>query len=295
MIVTSLGRTGTRFFWRLFDRVLSGATVLHEPDIFNLGNNIGIWEIPSQLRNSGFLNLVVWRTIGRWSLIRLSDRRLCGRITARKAAKLLDSQRAGFIESKPGNAYVESNAGYYGLLDLLPSVFSNYRAIYLVRDGRTWVRSQMNWDRAYSKGFAKKLVAHSWPKASDVPGDPWAEYWPNMSRFQKLCWAWARMNSFALNAANTDTSIRIFRFEDVFGKIPQDSNLTTLLRFALEPIDVHNKDIRVPKGMLNKKIHSSAGDFPEWHDWSPRQRSQFIDICGELMRELSYDMTAVER
>jgi hypothetical protein len=73
IIITSLGRTGTKFFQLLFEEIVPDSTSLHEPDYLNFGQYRGwgerIRQVVRQLRESGVSNLVVRKSLGKWSLI----------------------------------------------------------------------------------------------------------------------------------------------------------------------------------------------------------------------------------
>jgi len=284
IIITSLGRTGTKFFTLLFRELLPHATILHDPDRINSRESI-----LRQMKESGMMNLFVWRTLGRWRLVSVSDKRVTGALDERQALSELMRQRANFIENKPGSVYVESNSSFYGLLDLLPKAFNRHRVVYLVRDGRTWVRSQMNWNVLYADwGYLKKRLSHRWPTAEEMPEDPYYERWPFMSRFERICWAWSRLNQFALRGVENNPHTRVFRFEDIFNSEADHEPLETLIGFALTLTDWESGDLPYERAWLNRKVHESVEGFPEWRDWSREQKGQFWGICGSLMEELGY-------
>ena len=82
IVITSLGRTGTKFFQELFADIIPDATSLHEPDYLNFGQYHGISErfrqLVRQMQESGFSNLIIRKALGKWSLITISDARLRG-------------------------------------------------------------------------------------------------------------------------------------------------------------------------------------------------------------------------
>src|SRR5258705_6636560 len=157
ILVTSIGRTGTEFFAKLFADIVPSCTSLHEPDIIKFsGVKNGFEHYNQQIRRAGFWRIVILKALGRWTLAKLSDTKLQGTLSLSEAAKNLHTQRNEFISRMPGSVYVESNLGYYGLLDVIPYVFKNYRTIYIVRDGRDWVRSMMNWGEVYGNGGIRK-------------------------------------------------------------------------------------------------------------------------------------------
>lgn len=294
VIVTSLGRTGTQFFANLLRDLLPDATSLHEPDYFNVGQyagtRIGLQEAARQIKESRFSNLVLRKMMGRWNLVALSDARIRGEMSVAEAGHHLRQQRADFVHSRPGTLYAESSSAYYGLLDVLPLVYSQHRAIYIVRDGRDWVRSKMNWGKMYAKSGWRSRLSHTWPTALDFPGDVWHDRWPDMTRFERICWAWARLNRFAVAGIGDNPHARLFRFEDIFLADKRYQVLTELITFATSFPGLHPLAPGALDGRLETISHQSQGHFPRWSAWSAAQRDQFLALCGPLMAELGYEL-----
>lgn len=294
IIITSLGRTGTQFFAALFRDILPSATSLHEPDVFNFfqykGASERLRQTIRQVQQVGFCYLFVRKALGKGSVIELSDSRVRGEIGHGEAGRRLLKQRSRFVDSRAGSVYVESNAGYYGLLDLLDDVYGHFKAVYLIRDGRDWVRSMMNWGQMYNKGRFRGIVAHTWPMASEIPGNPYQSKWDSMSRFERICWAWSDLNWYALGTLEQDPDARTFHFEDVFAADDRYEHLAELVSFATNMPGIEPVPSRALEGWLDRRMHGSSGDFPAWPDWSSQHRAQFSSICGPLMEELGYEV-----
>jgi hypothetical protein len=300
IIIASLGRTGTRYFYTLFKHIVPGSTSLHEPDVFQivlprhmsgrdwLGQTVK--RILEQAKEVGTSNLVIRKVLGRWSLIELSDARLRGQLDHDEAVHQVLAQRRDFVHSRSGSVYVESNRAYYGLLDVLRDVYGCHRAAYIVRDARDWIVSTMNWGEKYGKGRIRSLIAHSWPTAAEIEGDPYATQWDSMSRFEKLCWAWATLNTYALQTIQLNPNARLFRFEDIFRAEGRYQNLTEMVQF-LTTLPGHGVlSVSPLDGWLDREVHKSSGSFPMWPDWSEAQRDTFRQICGPLAERLGYGL-----
>ncbi|MEW5723651.1 MAG: hypothetical protein AB1896_11130 [Thermodesulfobacteriota bacterium] len=292
-IVTSLGRTGTLFFAGLFREVLPEATSLHEPDIFTFSPSQGMgWgHAAEQIKASGFTNVMIRKPLGRFSLIAISDARVRGELSDDEAAGRIWRQRRKFIPSRPGRVYVESSTSHYGLLDLLPRVYADHRAAFVVRDGRDWVRSWMNWGAKgglYSKNLVQRMISHRWPRACDIPDNPYRDLWPAMSWFERLCWAWRYLNEFGIRAAGKNPSAQVVRFEDLFNQEDGDLRLNKFVLWMTSFAGSGPIEVRPAGGWAEKKIHGSSGGFPGYARWTDRQREVFLEICGPLMRELNY-------
>jgi len=293
IIITSLGRTGTKFFYTLFREIIPDGTSLHEPDVFNIvqyrETGERIRQILKQIREAGVYNMIIRKALGKWSLIKLSDARVRGELGYTEAVQQVLSQREKFVHSRSGHVYIESSAAYYGLIDVLKDVYEHHRVAYIIRDGRDWVQSWMNWGEMYSKGKIRSLVAHTWPTASEIEGDPYGAKWKAMSRFEKVCWAWARLNEYALRTIQENPNARIFRFEDIFKSENRYQHLEELVQFVTAFPDAGQIVTAPLDGWLDRQIHKSSPRFPSWEKWSAEQKQQFRAICGPLMEKLGYE------
>jgi hypothetical protein len=297
LIITSLGRTGTKFFSAFFKEIIPDVTSLHEPDIFTTvelrKGGMGIKHLLMQVQESGFMNKVVLKGLGRWSLIQLSDTRVRGKLDDQQIINKVLQQRNKFVNSRPGSVYVESSTAYYGIVDLLKDVYEKHRAAYIIRDGRDWVRSWMNWGQKggmYTKGWVRSIFSHQWPTAQDV-GDPmYGGNWMKMSIFEKLCWAWSYLNRFALAAIPQNPSAKLFLFEDIFLSPNRLQHLEEFIAFMTEHQYTPLKNIKVIDGWLDRQIHTSNKDFPDWNYWTDEHKGQFIKICSPMMEHLGYEL-----
>jgi hypothetical protein len=292
IIITSLGRTGTKFFAALFGHLLPDVSSLHEPDVFNFyqyrGAKERIRQTILQIREVGFYHLFFRKALGGGSLIELSDARVRHELEYSEAVRRLLLQRSRFVQSRTGSTYVESNVGYYGLIDVLSQTFEHHRTVYVIRDAHDWIRSHMNWGQMYNKSRIRAILAHTWPMASEIADDPYCSEWHSMSRFERLCWAWVRLNTYALGSVRANPSARTFRFEDVFTSDERYEHLTDLVNFAVDLPEVDPVPPRALAGWLDQVVHRSSGDFPAWSGWSTEDKQKYAEICGPLMEELRY-------
>jgi hypothetical protein len=290
ILVTSIGRTGTEFFSRFFADIIPDCTSLHEPNTIVVTNHIDnrFEQYIQQVRRAGIWRMVFLKALGKWDLAKLSDSRFLGTLSHHQVVNNLHGQRMNFISKMPGSVYVEANLGYYGLLDVIPDVFKHHKEIYIVRDGRNWVRSMLNWGEFYWKTGIRKYISHKWPTASDIPGDLYAEKWHNLSRFEKLCWAWTKLNEYALETAGKNPHARVFHFEKIFLEEDRYEYLNDLVGFATSLPGIDPQYIGVTDGWLEKKIHQSSEKFPGWEKWTAEQKRQFEQMCGPLMEKLGY-------
>jgi hypothetical protein len=296
VIITSLGRTGTLFFQKLFDALIWNATCLHEPDRLNFGQYKGInrktLEVYRQIKESSAFNILLRKfLLSDWSIEVVSNARMTGKLSDTEAIKKIISQREKFIRKQPGAIYIESSSAFYGVIDLLNYVFSNHRVIYVIRDGRDWVRSKMNFGDMYGKNRLQQLISGSWPTARDLSISNYSEKWHMMTRFEKICWAWAALNQYAIKCAAKSPCVRVFRFEDLIRSQNAAKHLSDLVNFAttISPAAAARKDTL--ENWLPKQTHASQKYFPDWRQWSNEQTDCFVQICGPLMKKLGYELS----
>jgi len=287
IIVTSGGRTGTRFFYELFNSIIQGCIAFHEPENINLKEPFeSLWKI----KKFGFWNASYKKMHGDWGITSISNRRMSQRININKSAKLLLNERKKFVESFSERIYVEASYHYYGLIDVLPMVFKHHRVVYITRDGRDWVRSQMN-----KKEFYHKKNPHTRFKtriSPDILNDKnYIDEWDSMSRFEKLCWAWTTINKYALSSMKKNENARLFYFEDIFYSDTKYDNLRKLVDFLTFIPNCEKIEYDSLEGKLEEKVNQPPEyEFPSWEKWSLNQKNKFRQICGDLMKRLNYDL-----
>jgi len=283
IIITSLGRTGTRFFANLYQDLIPDSTALHEPDTLHLVPQ----RLLMQIRTAGIYRMIFLKAIGKWSMPTLSHARVIGTLDYQKAVNLVERYRKNFIVGLPGSFYVESSLAYYGLIDVAADVFKTHRLIYIIRDGRNWIRSKMNRGVMYNRGLIRGLFAHRWPTGKDFPNDEVWNSWEELSRFERICWAWTILNRYALETINMNPSSKLFYFEDIFESQNNDQNLEELVNFSTSHMNVRVLGESLT-GKLEKRVNTSSGDFPDWEEWSGVDRRIFYRVCGSLMKDLGY-------
>lgn len=292
IIVTSIGRTGTLFFSKLFYDIILDATVLHEPDYINFfqynGFNSKLSNLLKQINESSFYYLIYKKLLLNWDLIEISDDRLKGKIDPYRAINSLINLRKNFIYTRYGSCYVESSSAYYGLIDIAQYAFKHHRIVYIIRDGRDWVQSKMNWGQMYAKGRLRSKLAHTWPRSDEMKYDFYKFKWNKMSRFERICWAWTTLNTYAINQINENPYARLFYFEDIFKSSNRTDNLSDLINFATDLPSIRTIPSSPLSRWLERKIHKSEPQFPPWEDWGVTLKQTFNNICGPLMTNLGY-------
>ncbi len=289
-IITSLGRTGTLFFSELLKDIVTDAAVFHEVGYLNFGQYQGTVEklkqISRQINEIGFGNIVLRKIFRMWGLLRMSNKNFLDQLDHDLATEHVIRYRKKFIENTEGSFYLEASSEYYGILDLFPDVFDQYKVVYIIRDGRDWVTSKMNFgEGGYSRTWFHRVISPIFPTAAQMRTDQYYPEWNSFDSFQKLCWTWSRLNKFAFKVSKRVPNIRIFRFEDLFYGQDRVDHLTEMVTYLVPSNNIIRG--RMPD-WTNQKIHKSSGEFPAWENWTDFQQEQFDNICGPLMRKFDY-------
>jgi len=284
VIITSTGRTGTRFFGDFLSSMVPGAYSVHEPDVVE-GVSRRTWQ---RIRTFGPYHMLLGRLLGRTGIRNLTQQFISGSLDRHQLVERLRRQRSAYYRSLPGDPIIESYSQWYGILPAVPELFSHYRVVVIVRDPRTWVASCMNFGAPFGP---RDLVSRLGFKRLDpiTAGDRvYAERWPRMSRFERIAWTWKTINGYLLDFARQDPHTRIYRYESLFLGEDRASQLADLLEFITRFPD-RDFPSNFDDTVLQRRHHASTRQaFPDWPDWSDEQARQLFEICGTQMADLGY-------
>ncbi len=248
VFIVSTGRTGTKFF-SVFFNYFNNILALHEPypDFRKLSVNYAR-----------------------------------GKVSFNAAAKQIEKNRRLInyeLKKKKINIYIESNNRFFSLLKPLRAVFPGAKIIYIVRDGRDYVRSGMsrNWYTASDKNTRLR--------ADMFPGDPYYEKWNKMNRFEKIAWRWQKKDGIIHDDIKTlDNTIKV-TFEDIFLH-PDNIGIYDITRFM--GIDDAVVAERLEK-TKNQKINTNPKHaIPAWKSWDEEMKKAFDEIAASHMK-VHYD------
>jgi hypothetical protein len=161
--------------------------------------------------------------------------------------------------------------------------------IHLVRDGRAFVRS------AHPRGVYTKheLDGPILPRDDD----PWAERWPEMSRFQRLCWYWADTNEHLGSTIESHVRLEdLLQDYSIFKRdVVQPTGLEVPQSAWRAEIDHPRNTSRSYRLRLAVRRLVRGGErlpgfepLAHWSAWSETQTRQFWEICGPTMRRFGY-------
>ena len=194
----------------------------------------------------------------------------------RKGEKYIQGTRKRLIAARVMQSHCQVYGEVNSLLRFHVDALRNLGSpiiLHLVRDGRNVVRSGMN--RNTFTPADKRMTGRLRPHI----GDPYDNRWNTMDRFARMCWYWASTINYLLQL-----QVPTVRFEDLIGSYEQFKN-QILEPLGLEISREHwQGEIRKPKNATEQKT------FPVWEDWTLEQKCQFLEICGNTMLALRYEI-----
>lgn len=287
IVITSLGRTGTRFFGEKMGEVIEDCKSVHEPDVMSLDSPR---ELFCKIKEHGPINMTVGKFSPKYSLRSLSIARQRGVLSDENALKYIRSIRGKTLKKIKSSVFLEANLQLSALMDLFPKVFINVRIAYIVRDPRTWISSWFN----NGGPFYSFLDLRSWFRnmrvtSNNIDGDSYKNKWKEMSRFEKLCWLWRVENSYALNCAENTNAVKLFRYEDIFNESENYESLIQMLEFLTAFPNGYNARWNLKRELLGEHVNTKKRNvFPQWSEWGVEQSLLLDKHCGELMRRFGY-------
>lgn len=254
-LVVSGGRTGTAFLGKNLGRVYPDSVAFHEPDTIHQRH---LFEDARWVAaNFGIYQGLIGKILGRTGLRHISDKYVAGKMTDDEAAHQILKHRQRFYAAQDAGLIIESNYTFYGLLPILPRVFSNYKVVGIVRNPESWIRSYLKKnDRYGGRDYVSMLGLRINP---EMIGDgPTAEKWKNMNAADRLGWFWNVVYSRIAVAADRDPNIEIYRFEDLFYGTGKESHFMAMAKF-LGQYESNSFAPEIREGML-EKIENAAPD-----------------------------------
>ena len=264
--IVSTGRTGTRKLASLLTAAFERVDARHEPppDMFDLGTG----HIRSKLSTDEALRR-----------LRRDREYICGQ-----------------LHSSGCDYYIESNNNLGLLLPVAKACFPDCRIVHVVRNGRDFVRSAYSKTvRSATRRGAKALVmSEDDPRrrlaATDFPDDRFCDRWAQMSRFERLCWLWVKLDSLirASIAGDTRRALTV-KFEDVFNQASGYQAFWEVVEFLglKQRMSLTTGELHQLMGVKENRTENYL--LPKWNEWSPQQMRQFQAIAGEHMALYGYD------
>ena len=262
VLIVSSGRTGTHFLGHFFQENFDKTFSIHEPkpDCFDINQHL--------LRKD---------------------------ITPHRAGEMFKMYRRDlFISLKQEGYvnYVESNPNILALIPVLKNMFQKCRVVHIVRDGKEVVRSLYSRD-VYGKWsgtvpFFSDRDPRERLNAQFFPDDPYHAKWETMSRFERICWIWAKKNALLGRFVKNDPHARTYKFSSLFVNKNPDV-WEDLINFTGLKEDLINQDY------LDYVAHMKSNAvkqylLPEYEDWPDHYKDAFEEIAGPQMERYGYDI-----
>ena len=177
---------------------------------------------------------------------------------------------------------VQSDPWFFGFLDVVDEVFDKPYIVHLVRDPLTYIPSQLNmhYDNPVS-GFFRDIIPY-WKLRGDATGDMERTEWRMLSHEEKVCWYWAKCNSFIDERASALTNYFRISFEELFH--PPHNGARTIAQFCGLPFD----ETCVVTDGIAKKTNTQRKRFSPAVEWSQEKHTQVVALCGGLRTEYGY-------
>ena len=168
--------------------------------------------------------------------------------------------------------YGEVNSNLRRHAEALGQVFPRAIRLHLVRDGRDVVRSTMS-----------RRTFHAWDPVTFLicphAEDPLAEAWPQMDRFERLCWYWTVENRYLRHAL-----ARHVQFERLL------SSYDYFVNELLVPLGLSITRDMWRTARQHPKNATSQYGIPHWSNWDSDKKAAFERICGQEMHENGYEV-----
>lgn len=254
VVIVSTGRTGTKFFAKLFSRY-SSVRSLHDSPYTPLINILANMQLVHLFPRS----LLIWI----WQILKAKE-----------------------IRSTSEEIYLDSNNHLYAFVFIAPLTYPDLHVIHIIRDPRTYVRSHLNWALGRKKSYLANFIIPFWqPNGFLLKELAWSR-WFGFSRFERFCWIWKFKNSYILNEGKLcPDKFMVFRFEDFFNADVDRNQLEKLAAF----VGVESEQIKAEE--FSRPANSSADSgVDHWQHWSNLECAQMDAICGPLMKTFSYGL-----
>jgi len=295
IFVTSAGRTATRFISELIEIAISNCYADQEPDVWRLDSVLVDFKknyplIIRKIKDFGLFNMTIGKLMPLRNLRGLSAARQMGKVSEAKASELLYKFRNQFLSRLNYSVYAECNLQIVGLIDIIPKVFPNSKTVYIIRDGRDWVRSSSNgYFAPYSIGDPIRFFPGSRASAKRCVDDPFYNRWDSFSRFQKLCWYWRRHTEYSLETLAKNPNSKLIKYEKLFESANHIDEMKDLLLYLTQFPNGTRLSFRYNGELRNIKFHKSRkNSFPKWENWPQKNIDQFQEICGDVMHKIGY-------
>jgi hypothetical protein len=174
----------------------------------------------------------------------------------------------------------DKNIGIYGEVNPMirmhcaafKSVFPTAKLFHMVRDPRNVIRSIMGKENLGKKDPMAMMI---YPP----PSDPYAHQWPEMSRFERVCWEWQFNNRYMRQHISHTTHFESMMSDYDYFK----EKLVDFLEIDISQVTWDH--------YVNKPRNASRTyRFPHWREWDKDKLKTLDRICGDEMSRYGYSV-----
>ncbi len=172
--------------------------------------------------------------------------------------------------AKSEKRLIETNNYITFFAPILSSIFPDAKFVHLYRHPGEFVRSgiRRNYYTTNNPDDIKRIVPLN------------NENWSNYSQIQKVAWLWRETNLF-IERFKEKNECYSFNFNEL--DVDNILQLTDYLDINLKPSRIDN--------LLGKKMNIQRGGvFKNYNDWNKNEKSELIEICGELANSYHYSL-----
>lgn len=284
VFISSTGRTGTQFFAKYLQVMIENSVSLHEPGTpwFSKPK-----QLMSQVKDYGVYHLSFGQGKNTHSMYKLSRDYMAGAIAKEKACENILAINKKVDALCDSDVVVYSSGHIYGLLGLLDEVYDDSRFVFIVRDPRTWIGSALNKTEYSLYGPIEIFFRKISLQPSCLKDDPYKDQWKSMSKFEKYCWFYNKLNENAIGEMEDKTNFQVFRYEDIFLSENKSENFKSMLDFAT---DFESGEVRCTyfPELIDKKVDSKSKKAANWETWTQEEARIMMKHCGEIMKKYGY-------
>lgn len=284
VFISSTGRTATQFFAKHLHTMIDHSVSLHEPGT--------PWpskpkQLMGQIKDYGFYHLTLGQNKNTHSMYKLSRDYIAGVVDRDQAKQNILSINQKVDALNPADVVIYSSGHIYGLLGLIDELYEDARFVFVIRDPRDWIGSALNKMEYSLYGPIELLFRELSLQPVCFENDPYRARWQYLSKFEKYCWFYNKLNELVLEEMKDKPNFKVFRYEDVFLSDQKEEHFSALLDFAVSFED-GKIECECDTSLIGQKVDSKQSKAKHWAKWSPEQAKIMDKHCGKLMAEYGY-------
>ncbi|MFI3325779.1 MAG: hypothetical protein R3Y35_06355 [Clostridia bacterium] len=283
IFISSTGRTATQFFAQYLNLMIENSSSIHEPGTPWVSKPR---RLLTQIKSYGLYHLTLGQNKNTHSMYKLSRDYVKGCISPQKACENILSINKKVDELYNTDVMVYSSGHIYGLLGLLDEVYDEANFVFIIRDPRDWIGSALNKMEYSLYGPVEFFLRELSLQPSCFDDDPYKDSWKKLSKFEKYCWFYNKLNTMVLETMKDKPNFKVFRYEDIFLSENCVENFGNLLEFSTQ-FKTGKINYTYKSELIGEKIDSKQKS-KTWRNWTKEEAKIMMKHCGTLMNEYGY-------